>query len=301
MSLALLKSDDLRRAAEQAAQGAPDRFLRMLAFHSGLPGPKPNLRLAEVVGEALAGEPRCAGAVQKMFEDVAAPDTAETFLPIVAAHVYAAQIGRGLDPRPALANLRELSADERAPVRQGTEHALRLLAKRGHSDVLVTALADWLAHDKRDVRWGAAATMLDALAAERSTDGLTKRTELLETIAWLVADVADAPRAAERSDGRRRVLVALANVGATIAATFRTQPDGAEWLRAQMEGAHHPDVRRSWTDAIELMKKRGGAEKASTLSELGDALASSAKPDRHAARRVEGMTSRGKRRQHRGR
>lgn len=301
MSLAILKSDELRRAAEQALSGAPARFLSMLAFHSGLPGPKPNLRLAEVVGEALAGEPRAAPVVVKMAEEIAAPDTAEVFLPVVAAHVLAARVQRGLDADAAFAALAELAADERAPVRQGTEHALRLLGKRGHGDALVEALGRWLEHDKRDVRWGAAATMLDALAAERAMEGLAERQALLDTLCWIIADVVDAPRAAERSEGRRRLLAALTAISAAVAGTFRTRPDGAEWLRDRMASAHHPELRHAFEGAIERLKKRGGAEKVATLTELGEALAASAKPDRHAARRQEGMTSRGKRRKHRGR
>lgn len=297
----MLKSDELRRAAQQALDGSSDRFLRMLAFHSGLPGPKPNLRLAEVVGEALAGEPRAAAVVTKMADELAAPDTAEAFLPVVAAHVFCAKLQRGIEPELAWKALAELAADERAPVRQGTEHALLLLAKRGHGDAMVKALSGWLAHPKRDVRWGAAATVLDALASERAMDAIGERQALLDTLGWIIADVVDAPRAAERSDGRRRVLAALAAVSAAVAATFRAQPDGTEWLKGQMASAHHPDLRRAFDEAIERLKKRGGAEKVATLTELGDALASSAKPDRHAARRQLGMTSRGKRRKHRGR
>lgn len=301
MSLGILKSEELKRAAERALSGEPDRFLKMLVFHSGLPGPRPNLRLAEVVGEALAGEPASGPIVARMAEEIAAPDTAEVFLPIVAAHALAASVQRGRANDAAWLGLRELAGDERAPVRQGTEHALLLLGKRGHADALVRQLGGWLAHERRDVRWGAAATVLDALASARAMEGLGERQTLLDTLGWLIADVVDAPRAAERSDGRRRVLAAIAAIAAAVATTFRSQPDGAAWLKEQMATARHPDLRRAFDEALERMKRHGGAEKVATLTELGEALASSAKPDRHAARRQEGMTSRGKRRKLRGR
>ncbi len=300
MGLGLLKSDDLRRAAEDALKGKPARFEQLLAFHSGMPGPRPNYALAEAVGEALATEKGAERLVARLAENVAAPDTAEVYLPIVGAHAYVAYAAKGHDVAHAWSGLEELAADERAPVRLGTESALLLLAKRGMTDAIVSALSSWLGDDDRDRRWGAAATVLDALSGDRAMEALRDKRGLLDTLTWLVGDVADAPRAAERSDARRRLLAALGRITAAVAAQFRAEPDGAAWLLDRLGEAKHPDVRRSFEDALARLKKRGGAEKVATLEGLHAALAASAKPDRHAARREPGMTSRGKKKRTRG-
>lgn len=300
MSIALLKSEELRRAAQDALAGSPVRFEQMLAFHSGLPGPKPNLTFAEAVGEALAGEVRAARLIARLAENVAAPDTAEVFLPMVAAHAYAALLGRKKDEAASWTALAELACDERAPVRLGTENALLLFARRGGTDEIARGLASWLEDDKRDRRWGAAATVLDALANARSMEGMKDREPFLESLNVLIADVASAPRAAERSEGRRRVLAALGRIAAAVAATFRAEPDGTAWLEERLAQAKHPDIRKAFEEALERLKKRGGSEKVATLEALHAALASSAKPDRHAARREPGMTSRGKKQRGRG-
>lgn len=294
MSLALLKSEELRRAAEDALRGSPQRLEHMLVFHSGLPGPKPNWSLAEAVGEALAGEAKAGKLIARLAGNVAAPDTAEVFLPVVAAHAYTALLARKREEGVAWAALAELASDERIPVRSGTENALLIFARRGGTDAIAAGLAGWLDDESRDRRWGAAATMLDALAADRSMEGMKERQAFLASLTWLLEDVANAPRAAERSEGRRRVLSSLGRITAAVAATFRAEPDGTEWLKERLLAAKHPDVRRAFDEALERLKKRGGSEKVATLVELHGALASSAKPDRHAARREPGMTSRGK-------
>lgn len=299
MGLGLLKSDDLKRAAQDALKGAPVRFEQMLAFHSGMPGPKPNYLLAEAVGEALATEKGSEKLIARLAQNVAAPDTAEAFLPIVGAHAYVAFAAKGHDVSRAWAGL-EAVADERAPVRQGTENALLILARRGLTDAIVSALSSWLGDEDRQRRWGSAATVLDALAGERAMEALRDKSGLLDSLTFLVRDVADAPRAAERSDARRRLLVALGRITAAVAAQFRAEPDGAAWLLNRLSEAKHPDVRRAFEEALTRLKKRGGAEKVATLEGLHAALAASAKPDRHAARREPGMTSRGKKKRARG-
>jgi hypothetical protein len=298
MSLAQLKSDELRRAAQDALGGAFVRFEQMLAFHSGLPGPRPNFALAEAVGAALAGERGADRVIRRLADNVAAPDTAEVFLPVVGAHAYAARAVRG--ELAAWDALEELCADERGPVRAGTENALLLAARQNAVDGIVSALTRWLDDENRDRRWGAAATVLDALATERAMEGLADRQALLDAVTTLIADVADAPRAAERSEGRRRLLAALARITAAIVSSFRAEPDGAAWLTERLSKARHPDVRHAFDEALARLKKRGGAEKVATLEAMHAALASSAKPDRHAARRHDGMTGRGKKKKARG-
>lgn len=304
MSLAQLKSDELRRAAQDALKGSFVRFEQMLAFHSGLPGPRPNFALAETVGAALAGERAADRIIKRLADNIAAPDTAEVFLPAVAAHAYAARAAHG--DASAWDALEELCADERGPVRAGTENALLILARQtgvaggSGGDGIVGALTRWLDDDDRDRRWGAAATVLDALATDRAMERLNDRQALLDAVTALIADVADAPRAAERSEGRRRLLSALGRIAAAIASGFRAEPDGGAWLTERMSEAHHPDVRKAFDDALARLKKRGGAEKTVTLEAMHAALASSAKPDRHAARRREDMTSRGKKKKARG-
>lgn len=300
-----LKSDEIKRALAEALLGRPQRFEALCSFHSGLPGPKPALPLAMAIGEALAAEPRAPALIDRLAANDAAPDTAAVFLPIVAAHAYACRVraelrSPGAATRAAWATLAALAADEREPVRRGTAHALAAVARAPlGADAIVRAMDGWVWEKDRELRWGSLATALDAFGEARAEGMMTERALYLSTVSALAADMADAPRAAERVDARRRALGALGDASARIAAS-RGEPDGAAWLVAELEKARHPDLRKAFEHTLERLRARGDAQKSETLVRLDAALASSKKPPRDPARIREDLRGRGKKHRVRG-
>lgn len=297
---AALKSDDLKRALAEAVAGQTKRFEALCAFHSGLPGPKPALPLAQAIGEAIAAEPRAGQVLRRFAEHDAAPDTALVFLPIIAAHAYTARLRAHLDHADAWRAMALLAADEREPVRRGTVHALAALARVPHgADALVRAMDGWTWEEDREVRWGSIAVGLDSIGEARAEGTLGERALLLETVSKLAADLADAPRAAERVDARRRALGALGDAAARITAS-RGEPDGPTWLVTELEKARHPDLRKAFERTLERLRSRGDAQKSEVLVKLDVALASSAKPPRDPDRIRDDLRGRGKKHRTRG-
>lgn len=301
-----LKSEHLTEALSRALAGDGARLADLLARFGGLPGPRPNHALAAAFGDvvgALDGElrARAAKVLTAIGADDAAPDTARVFLPVAAAFGWTARLrtvkSRG-DVAAAERALMELAADERAPVRAGAIAALVEHAARGHADALVVLMGEQLAEEDRERRWGALGTLLEAFTDKRAIASLTTgRDALLEHVTALIVDLADAPRAAERSDARRRALLALGPAVSAMTAAFRDV--GIAWLEARCSEAKHPDLRRSLDTALSRLRARGDALRPEELARLGEALASSAKPPRDPSRIRDG-TGRGKKRARRG-
>ncbi|WP_157068920.1 hypothetical protein [Sandaracinus amylolyticus] len=289
-----LKSEDLRAALADALAGREQRLGELLARHGGLPGPTPNLALAAAFGEAIGTEGKGARRVLATFAaDPAKADDARVFLAIAASYGYAARLDA--DARDAWNGVFELTADDRAPVRIGLIAALGAWAARapGRVDRLVAEADGWLAHDDRDHRYASAALVLDVIAETRAIDGAEDRPALLAWIERTIEEVRDAPRAAERSPARRRIVASLPGALAHVAIAMRGEPDGIEWLRVRCTEATHPDVRAAIEQAIEKLRRGAGAQSSATIDMLRAALASSAKPPRDPSRIREG-TGRGK-------
>lgn len=289
-----LRSEELRGALGDALAGRGERLGELLARHGGLPGPQPNLALAAAFGDAIGGEGKGARRVLQAFrEEPAPPEHSRVFLPIAAAYGYAARLES--DARDAWHGVFELTSDDRAPVRVGLIGALGAWAARarGRLDRLVSEAESWLEWEDRDHRYAAAALVLDVIAETRALDGAEDRGAVLAWMERAIAEVKDAPRAAERSPARRRIVAALPGALALVASTMRGEPDGIEWLRARCAEATHPDVRGAMQVAIDRLRKGAGAQSGATIEALRQALASSAKPPRDPSRIREG-TGRGK-------
>ena len=163
------RNEELRSALHQALSGDTTRLERLLARHGPTPSGKPNLKLAAALGIELGGLPGpFARLLTRLGAEDAAPDTAQVFLPIAAAHGWTACVRMGREVEPAWAALAELAADERTPVRIGTLDALLAIALRpGGADELVERATEWLDHDNADIGFGAAALAVEALADPR--------------------------------------------------------------------------------------------------------------------------------------
>lgn len=289
-----LKSEDLRAALVDALAGREARLGDLLARHGGLPGPRPNLALAAAFGEAVAREGKGARRLlASLAADTAVAESSRAFLPIAAAFGYIARIES--DTKDAWAAIFELMADDRIPVRVGLTAALVTWAARapGNIDLLVAQAEDWLEYGDREHRDAATAIVLDVISDRQALLGALDRERLLAWVTRALASAADAPRAAERSIARRKVLAALPGALAEIGGAMRGTPDGIEWLAARAAETRHPDVRLAMDQGIDRLRKGGLAQGSANIDVLRDALASSAKPPRDPSRIREG-TGRGK-------
>src|SRR5262245_30634393 len=153
-----LRSEALRAALTSALAGKPEALEDLLRRHGAGEGPRPNLRLAAAFGAELANVP---GSVSRLLDRLgandAAPDTADVFLPIAAAHGWVGRLRAEREVGAAWTALAALAGDERMPVRLGTLNALVAFAgRRGDGDALLAQAIDWLDIDDREVRFGAA-------------------------------------------------------------------------------------------------------------------------------------------------
>jgi hypothetical protein len=281
-----LKSELLKSALDEALAGKPARLEDLLERFGGMPSPKPNLKLAQAFGAELANLP---GEVTRLLARLAredcAPDRARIFLPIAAAHGYAARARAGREVAAAWSALLELAGDERGPVRVGTLDALLITgAKEGGADELVRRGAAWLDEtDDREVRFGANALVLELLSEGRVMATLRDEEALFAFVTRSIDEVADAPRSAERSEGRRRVLVSLPRALAAIVVHLARAEAGIGYFRSEALRAEHPDVRAALSDAIQRLRGQGQGQRAAMIDELRKTLEDSAKPERYAA------------------
>jgi hypothetical protein len=290
-----LRNEELRKALREAVAGDSARLIDQLARHGPTPSGKPNLSLATAFGVELGGLPgKLEPLLSRLGREDAAPDTALVFLPIAAAHGWAACVRLGREVEAAWAALGELAADERAPVRIGTIDALMSLALReGGADELVARADAWLDLDDRDIAFGASALAIEALGDPRLLAALSGPEPLLAYLSRTIAEAADAPRAAHRYEGRRRLLTSLAKALSSVITAMRAGERGLTWFEEECARAKHPDVRLALSDTLHALRSSGHAPRTAVIDRLRDSLALSAKPLRYEAKKRPG-TGRGK-------
>jgi hypothetical protein len=284
-----LRSEALKDALTAAIAGRPDDLETLLARHGGMPAPRPNLELAAAFGSELAS---VRGEILPLLERLsrvdAAPDTAEIFLPIAAAHAWVALIRTRREVEAAWAALPPVLADERAPVRLGIRDALvQLLGQPGQSDRLVERAQGWLADiADRDERFGVAALVAEVLADKTVLANLVDDAALRAYLSGVLEDASAAPRTASRMDSYRRVLAALPRALAAAVArgsslTGGRVGDTAEaWLAGACAVATHPPVRDALSEAIAQLRLPTHGQSAGVVTALRLALEKSAKPPR---------------------
>jgi hypothetical protein len=271
------QSDALQAALNDALNGRPAELERLLCRAGAVVTARPNLKLAQAFGAEMAARKGVtAPLLTRLATEDAAPDTDRAFLPIAAAHGWAGRLRAGREVEPAWAALLELAADERAPIRVGTLDALMGLALRD-VDGLVARAASWLEVDDRELRFGGAATVADCLADRRVLAQVGRHDELLDYLSRVIAEVADAPRAAARSEARARLIAALPRALAGVVAELAVDDRGKQWLEQECLQAHHPDMRRVLSDAIVLLNGPAFGQ-GTAAEELRKSLESSAKP-----------------------
>ena len=281
-----LRSEPLRAALASALAGKPEPLEELLWRHGDGHGARPNFRLAAAFGAEMAALPGSAARLlDRLGANDAAPDTAEVFLPIAAAHGWVGRLRADREVAAAWAALGMLAGDERKPVRQGTLDALASFARHpGGGDALLAQAIDWLELDDREVRFGAAGVVVEVFADRQALAALAGPETLLDYLSRAIAAVAGAPRAAERSDARRRLLLALPRSLATVAAGLRARDRGATWLEEECRNARHPDVREALSKTVLILADKSSGQGAALAQGLRAALEGSAKPPRDPTR-----------------
>jgi len=281
-----LRSEPLRAALTAALAGKPAALEDLLRRYGDGHNARPNFRLAAAFGVEISALPGSAARLlDRLGANDAAPDTADVFLPIAAAHGWVGRLRAGHEVGAAWAALAPLAGDERTPVRLGALNALASYAGQpGGGDALLAQAIDWLELDDREVRFGAAGVVVEVFADRQALAALADPETLLDYLSRAMAAVAGAPRAAERSDARRRLLLALPRTLATVAAGLRVGDRGAAWLEEECRSARHPDVRGALSKAVLILADRSSGQGAALAQGLRAALEGSAKPPRDPTR-----------------
>src|SRR5689334_18347663 len=91
-----LRNEQLRAALSEALTGASSRLEDLLARHGATPTGKPNLNLAQAFGVEVGElDGRLEPLLSRLGGDDSAPDVPRVFLPIAAAHGWAARLRAG--------------------------------------------------------------------------------------------------------------------------------------------------------------------------------------------------------------
>ena len=180
-------------------------------------------------------------------------------------------------------------------MRVGTREALLAHALRpGGGAELLSAAGDWLQHDDRELRYGAAGVVLEVLGDRRVVASIGSPQPLLDYLT--VGDRRDRgarpapPSARTRAGGccwrcPRRAAQRSSPCAAAISA-----PRGS---RRECMRARHPDVRSALSDTILGLRQVAPGPGAETIQRLRHALEGSAKPPRDPTRLRPG-TGRGR-------
>lgn len=291
-----LKNEQMKVALAEALAGSSAPLEAMLARYGGLPSSKPNFKLAAAFGAELANH--TTRPVTKLLRKFSGQETIEddpmTFLPVAAAHAWAAMVHAERDVDTAWSELADIASDERIPVKLGVLDAVLQLAVRdGGGDMLVERATEWLEIEEREIRYGALSTAIEVLGDGRVLAGCGDHDALFEFLSQSLLEMADAPRSASRSTLRRRVLTALPKTLASVVATFDGGQEAETWFRGECERAEDEDVREILSATIVRLRQSGSGQRSSLGDGLRAVLTGSAKPLRHADR-VRPGTARGK-------
>lgn len=246
MISAPLKSEQLRAALDRYLSSGDLLVFSLLTRHGGLPGPKPNHELASAFAAELLTKRGDAERVIRVLLDGDA-DTVRAslptvFLPVVAAHALAARVVARVDVERSVSLLSDLASDVRKVVRDGVVAAL----------VNASARIDLFAYPQLQEGFLAKSVLLEALAVREVRDRISDVSALVALLDDAAREVVDAPRAAERSQGRRRLLEVL---GETIPVFFRV-PEVQTWL-IEASRTDSPELRGALEIALATLQKRG--------------------------------------------
>ncbi|HEX3694347.1 MAG TPA: hypothetical protein VH374_03065 [Polyangia bacterium] len=281
-----LKSEALRAALTTALAGRPAALEELFCRYGGGHDTRPNLRLGAAFGVEMQAQPTGAAALlTRLGGEDAAPDTPRVFLPMAAAYGWVGRLRADRDSAQAWAALAELGGDERPPVRFATMDALQAFASRGGgARALTTHASEWLQHGDRELGFGAAASAIEVLADKQVLALAGNGAALMDFLSQAIAAAADAPRSAERSDTRRRLMLALPKTLAATVIAFAAGDRSIDWLENECRQAQRTDVRAVLSDAVVRLQTKGEGLSETAAQRLRAALQGSAKPPRDPTR-----------------
>jgi hypothetical protein len=283
-----LRNEALRTALDEALGGRPARLEDLLCRLGGALSARPNLKLAAAFGAEVAERPgrQAQPLLARLAADDSAPDTDRVFLPIAAAHGIAARVRAGHEVASGWETLGVLAADERTPVRLGARDALTTLAvQEGGPETLLERAGRWAASDDREYAYGATAMVVEVFRDATVLATLHDHATLLDLLSTAIALVAEAPRAASRSDALRRLTLSLP---ATLTAVVRLPGGGQAWMEDECSRETDPTAREVLSEAIARLSAGNEPAPGWKIAALRQRLEGSAKPPRDPTRRRPG-------------
>ena len=212
------KASALSRAIDGAIRGKPGDLYALLARGSCLPGPRPNLELAErfahACGERGASADALVEGIATLDADHAPGATELEFLPMCGVVAAGARGAADASSEPRmLAILLAAAEDLRWKVRDVVPAALaRIGASRG--EVLLEGIAPWM------TGFFPAAAVLLAVARNEWLPRITTADLLLSRLDEAFALARDAERSAERYPGYKALVLALGTTPGVVATRF---------------------------------------------------------------------------------
>lgn len=219
-----------------AWEGETKALIELLLRRGGLPGPRPNIKLALSAAQGLAGGGEKGHGVldawRLMGEAEAPVGTAYPILPMVGVLGYgfiASRASCSDEFERALATLHQHADDNRREVRQAVVTSLTI-AMQGQSHPTLEALHGWTDG------YFHAEVMLQALS-EPSVLQATRDADLvLERLQDAYTLVSDAPRSHQRSHGYRALVRTMSHA---VAAIGRRYPQPVvHWIEQQVQGSN---------------------------------------------------------------
>jgi hypothetical protein len=204
------------------------------------------------------------------------------FLPIVGAFCLAARFELGTKPEEALAELRTLAEDSRHLIREGVASALGEAA-RVRGEELVLLLAGWTDG------YLPAAVALDAVSSRSWLDAVRTPDEAVSRLDECFSLAESAPRADQRSQGYRTLMITLPAACTRILDRF---PEATvRWLEARA-ATDHVELR----EALGELASRARGHTVGELERFGQILRENAPPRRDPKTYVGPTRKRGARR-----
>lgn len=251
-SAPLLRNDQIRLSLDDAITRNDRRFFSLLSQFGGLPGPRPNADLAVAAGDLLASRREAHRLVREMLEldERDAPgQSPQVFLIMVGAQVLASRILSNFEVEDSWGSLQVLAGDARKPVRDGVVLALERLGVKLGGDALLARLNAWTDGFLQ------AAVAVETLALRSVLDRtpVTAVEELQARLDEATTLAEQARRADERTQGRRRLLEALAAAIPPVAARF---PALMRWLEVRVT-TQQPELRAAFEQCVQGLQRQG--------------------------------------------
>ena len=267
-----LRNPVIAAALEGALSGQSAPFFSQVCRFSGLPGPRPNWKLAWSVGYAIAG---AGSRANKLLTELLALDlrrapagTVEEFLPVIAALALGARVLSGAKPEPVLRDMRTLAEDSRHLVREAVVVALAEMG-RARGDEVLPALAIW------SDGYLSATVTLEAITQRHWLDATKQPDELLRRFDEAFSLVECASRSDQRTQGYRALVKALAEAPARAMDRFPDQT--LAWIETRVATA---DVELHATLGAYLDKARARGHGEGRLERVEGQLKAAAPPRR---------------------